>query len=300
MDRPMAIKEGSMITETQQITETPEPQALKDAVRKFWGTLPCGVSHSSQPTDSHAFFEETERHRFKVHTNFDKPFLKEAINFTEHTGKTVLEVGVGIGVDAMQWSRAGNRVFGIDYNLPSVQITKARFQDAGAEGRFLNSDAENLPFASNSFDLVYSFGVLHHTPGTEKAIREVYRVLKPGGQAIIMLYYKWSAMTIGTIILGNGIRQGGLWKTKSIAELISRYTEWDSQTAENICPLTKVYSKREARKMFRQFHDIEMDIHYLWPGHFGPFRRLMPLLPVSLKSRLHSRFGWNLIIRGKK
>ena len=88
----------------------------------------------------------------------------------------MLEVGVGIGVDAMQWSRAGNRVFGIDYNLPSVQITKARFQDAGAEGRFLNSDAENLPFADNSFDLVYSFGVLHHTPGTEKAIREVYRV----------------------------------------------------------------------------------------------------------------------------
>jgi SAM-dependent methyltransferase len=201
-----------MITETKQTTETtttPEPQALKDAVRKFWGTLPCGVSHSSQPTDSHAFFEETEKHRFKVHTNFDQPFLKEAINFKEHTGKTVLEVGVGIGVDAMQWSRAGNRVFGIDYNLPSVQITKARFQDAGAQGRFLNSDAENLPFASNSFDLVYSFGVLHHTPGTEKAIRECYRVLKPGGQAIIMLYYKWSAMTLGTIILNQQVYRMG-------------------------------------------------------------------------------------------
>src|SRR5580704_14389292 len=154
MDGTVEAKEGSMITETTQTIETTEPQALKDAVRKFWGTLPCGVSHSSKPTDSHAFFEETEKHRFQVHTNFDRPFLKEAINFKEHTGKTVLEVGVGIGVDALEWSRAGNRVFGIDYNLPSVQITKARFEDAGAQGRFLNSDAENLPFASNSFDLV--------------------------------------------------------------------------------------------------------------------------------------------------
>jgi ubiquinone/menaquinone biosynthesis C-methylase UbiE len=300
MERAVEIKEGSMITETKQTIETPEPQALKDAVRKFWGTLPCGVSHSSQPTDSRAFFEETEKHRFEVHTNFDRLFLNEAINFQEHTGKTVLEVGVGIGVDAMQWSRAGNRVFGIDHNLPSVQITKARFEDAGAQGRFLNSDAENLPFASGSFDLIYSFGVLHHTPGTEKAIREVYRCLKPGGKAIIMLYYKWSAMTWGTIVWGDGIRRGGLWKTKSLADLISRYTEWDSQTETNICPLTKVYSKREARKMFRQFKDVNMELHYLWKGHFGPVRRLLPLVPKAAKDNLHKLFGWNLVIKATK
>jgi ubiquinone/menaquinone biosynthesis C-methylase UbiE len=289
-----------MITETAQPAETGEPQAVKDAVRKFWGTRPCGVSHSAHASDCHAFFEETEKHRFEVHLDWNRPFLKDAVNFSQYTDKTVLEVGVGIGVDAMQWSRAGNRVFGVDYNLPSVQITRARFEDAGAKGTFLNSDAENLPFAGDSFDLVYSFGVLHHTPGTEKAIREVYRCLKPGGQAIIMLYYKWSAMTLGTIILGNGIRQGGLWKTKSIADLISRYTEWDSQTETNICPLTKVYSRREARKMFRQFKNVEMELHYLWPGHFGPVRRLLPLLSVGARQRLHRRFGWNLIIKGTK
>src|ERR1700722_15158691 len=104
VDRAMEIKEVSMITETKPTIETPEPQALKDAVRKFWGTLPCGVSHSAKPTDSHAFFEETEKHRFQIHTNFDRPFLKEAINFKEHTGKNVLEIGVGIGVDALEWS----------------------------------------------------------------------------------------------------------------------------------------------------------------------------------------------------
>jgi len=289
-----------MIIETAQPTETIELQSVKDAVRKFWGTLPCGVSHSSEPTDSHAFFEQTEKHRIEVHTDWDRPFLEEAIDFKKYTGKTVLEVGVGIGVDSMKWSRAGNRVFGIDYNMPSVEITKARFQDAEAKGTFLNGDAENIPFADNSFDIVYSFGVLHHTPRTENAIREVYRCLKPGGEAIIMLYYKWSAMTWGHIVLGNGIRQGALWKTKSISELISRYTEWDSQTKENICPLTKVYSKREAAKMFRQFKDVRMEIHYLWPGHFGPFRRLVPFIPESMKRRLPGYLGWNLIIRGIK
>ena len=149
-----------MITETTQPIETSEPQALKDAVRKFWGTRPCGVSHSSQPTDSRAFFEETERHRFhEVHLDWDRPFIKETMEFSKYTGKTVLEVGVGTASTPMQWSRAGNRVFGVDYNLPSVQITKARFKEAGAQGTFLNSDAENLPFADNSFDIVYSFGV---------------------------------------------------------------------------------------------------------------------------------------------
>jgi ubiquinone/menaquinone biosynthesis C-methylase UbiE len=290
-----------MLTETVRPVETEEPTALREAVRKFWGTRPCGLSHSEHPSDSRAFFEETENHRFKnVHLDWDQPFMKETFEYEKYTGKTVLEVGVGIGVDSMQWSRAGNRVFGIDYNMPSVEITKARFKDEGAKGTFLNGDAENLPFPDNYFDIVYSFGVLHHTPGTEKAIHEVYRCLKPGGQAIIMLYYKWSAMTWGTIVLGNGIRQGALWKTKSLADLISNYTEWDSQTETNICPLTKVYSKREARKMFRPFKDIRMELHYLWPGHFGAFRRLLPLVPQSARRNLHKLFGWNLVIWASK
>jgi hypothetical protein len=93
-----------------------------------------------------------------------------------------------------------------------------------------------------------------------------------------------------------------LWKTKSLADLISRYTEWDSQTETNICPLTKAYSKREARKMFRPFQDVQMELHYLWPGHFGPFRRLVvsPLIPKSAKRKLHKFFGWNLVIKATK
>ncbi len=289
-----------MITQVPQTIEKTDAQPLKVAVRKFWGARPCGIGHSSQPADSRGFFLETEDHRFKIHTDWERPFLKEAAGFSEHTGKLVLEVGCGIGTDALEWSRAGNRVVALDYNFPSCQLTRARFKDAGAEGAFLNGDAENLPFPSDAFDLIYSFGVLHHTPGTERAVLEIYRCLRLGGQAIVMLYYKWSAMVFGTIILGYGIRHGALRKSKGFVDLVSRHTEWDSRTQDNVCPLTKVYSKRQAKKMFSSFRRVDMELHYLWAGHFGPLRRLLPLLPEAGKRNLHKLFGWNLLIKATK
>jgi ubiquinone/menaquinone biosynthesis C-methylase UbiE len=279
------------------VTQTEEK---KREIRKFWGNRPCGVISSPHPVHSAAFFEETRGKRYKFHTDLDKPFMQEAIGFSKYTGKKVLEIGCGIGIDALEWKLAGNTYVGLDYNFPSVQITRGRFEDAGCDGEFTNGDAENLPFPDKSFDIIYSFGVLHHTPGTEKAINEVHRCLRPGGKAIIMLYYKWSAMVFGDIILGRGLYQGNIWKVRSLGELISKYTEWDSQTESSVNPLTKVYSKRQAKKMFRQFGNVEMELHYLWRGHFGPLRRLLPLVPNSVLQNLHRRLGWNLIIKAEK
>jgi len=277
-----------------------ETEPIKKAIRRFWGNRPCGLIHSSQPVSTREFFRETEEHRFAIHTDWDLPFLKAAIGFEKHTGKQVLEIGSGIGVDALEWKRAGNQVIALDFNFPSCQLTRSRFTDAGAGGCFLNGDAENLPFPDESFDLIYSFGVLHHTPGTEKAVREIHRCLKPRGAAIIMLYYKWSAKVLGEILLGYGIRQRGLWRSGGVSNLISRYTEFDSQTSDSICPLTKVYSKAQIRKMFGPFRSVKIELHYLWPGHFGPFRRLLPLVPQGTKRSLHRRLGWNAIITASK
>jgi len=272
----------------------------KKAIRTFWGNRPCGSEASPQPKNSRAYFAETEAERFRLHTDWDRPFLKEAIGYSKHTGKLMLEIGCGIGVDSMQWHRAGNRVVSLDYNFPSVSLTRDRFRNEGASGRFLNGDAESLPFADESFDLIYSFGVLHHTPDTQKTIDEVYRCLKPGGQAIIMLYYKWSALIFGHTILGFGVRQGKLWETRSFSRLISKYTEFDSQFEGNVNPLTKVYSRGEIRKMFHRFRDLDMELHYLWPGHFGPLKRLLPLVPEGAKAKLHRILGWNVIIKAVK
>jgi ubiquinone/menaquinone biosynthesis C-methylase UbiE len=164
----------------------------------------------------------------------------------------------------------------------------------------LNGDAESLPFTDGTFDLIYSFGVLHHTPDTQKTIDEVYRCLKPGGQAIIMLYHKWSALILGETVLGYGIRRGKLFKTRSIARLISEFTEFQSQYEGNVNPLTKVYSKREIRKMFKRFDKVDMELHYLWPGHFGPLRRLLAVVPDGVKRNLHRVFGWNVVIKATR
>jgi len=286
-----------LLWKEDNVTQTEEK---KREIKRFWTNKPCGVIASNHPVNSHYFFEETRQKRFQVHTDLDRPFLRDAIGFAKYTGKRVLEIGCGIGVDGLEWKLAGNHYTGLDFNFPSVQITRGRLEDAGCDGGYLNGDAENLPFPDESFDIVYSFGVLHHTPGTQKAIDEVHRCLKPGGKAIIMLYYKWSAMVFGDIILGRGIRQGHLWKVRSIGELISKYTEWDSQTANSINPLTKVYSKREARAMFRRFQNVEMELHYLWRGHFGPLRRMLSLVPNSVQANLHRRLGWNLVIKAEK
>jgi ubiquinone/menaquinone biosynthesis C-methylase UbiE len=274
--------------------------STKDAVQKFWGMRPCGLIHSKQAPGSAEFFKETEQHRYEVHTDWDKPFLLDAIGFFQHTGKRVLEVGCGIGVDSILWKRAGNHVVSLDFNFPSCRLTRDRFANESREGAFLNGDAENLPFVSEAFDLIYSFGVLHHTPATEKTIQEIHRCLEPGGQAIVMLYYKWSAKFLGEILFGYGLRRGLLWKYRSLQTLIDRCTEFDSQFEGNVCPLTKVYSKREIRQMFRMFQKVEIELHYLWPGHFGPWRRLIKLLSKDRQRRLHRRFGWNAVIKAVK
>jgi ubiquinone/menaquinone biosynthesis C-methylase UbiE len=277
-----------------------QQKAKKDAVQKFWGTRPCGLIHSTAAPGSAKFFRETEQHRYAIHTDWDQPFLLDAIGFSGHMGKAILEVGCDIGVDSLLWKRAGNQVVSLDFNFPSCQITRDRFRHENQEGAFLNGDAESLPFPKDAFDLIYSFGVLHHTPATDKTIQEIHRCLKPGGQAIVMLYYKWSAKVLGEILFDYGLRRGLLWKYKNVQTLLDHCTEFDSQFEGNVCPLTKVYSKRQIHKMFGMFRTTGIELHYLWPGHFGPLRRVVSLLPKERQRRLHERFGWNAVIKAVK
>lgn len=162
-------------------------EEAKEQVRAFWNAHPCGTQFTHLAWGSREFFDEVERVRYTI-----QPFMRDLVGFDLFPGKRLLEIGCGLGTDLLQFARGGALVTGVDLTPASIELVKACFALHGLPVHAQVADAENLPFEDNAFDVVYSFGVLHHTPDTQKALDEVYRVLKPGGKIILMLYHKHS------------------------------------------------------------------------------------------------------------
>jgi ubiquinone/menaquinone biosynthesis C-methylase UbiE len=164
-------------------------EELKGQVREFWNRLSCDTQVAPSSKFSREYFEEIESFRY-----LDQPFIHAFAQFTRYYGKRVLEVGFGAGTDFIQWLRAGACVSGIDLTREAFENLTHRIQayELSAPEQILVADAEKLPFESDSFDLGYSFGVLHHSPDTARAIAELVRVLRPGGELKIMLYNRRS------------------------------------------------------------------------------------------------------------
>jgi ubiquinone/menaquinone biosynthesis C-methylase UbiE len=156
------------------------------------------------------------------------------------------------------------------------------------------SDGENLPFRSESFDVVYSNGVLHHTPDTEGAIREVHRVLKPGGIAKVMLYHRNSLNYWIEIVLRRGVLGGQFLRGRSAEEIMSHVIEFSDHGAT---PLVKVYNRKEARALFSLFKNVVVDVEQLTRAEL---RFLSPLVSESMLDKLRKRIGWNVIITAIK
>ena len=290
--------------------------ALKERVREFWQEHPCGTKFSDAEMGSRDFFERVEKHRYEKEWH-----IPSAANFAGTRGLKVLEIGCGLGTDGAQFARAGAEYTGIDLTEAAIDLARRRFALFGLPGEFRVSDAENLDFANESFDLVYSHGVLHHTPDIEAAVSEIHRVLKPGGRAMVMLYHRGSYnYRIGIRVLR---RVGaGLLKSESGIKLVHRLTgepidslrehaeslrnangnfsaaELLNQSTDGAGnPLALVYSRREARELFKQFHKVDLRAYFL-------NKRFIPLvgnlLPRFVESALASRWGWHLWIYATK
>ena len=166
---------------------------LKELVRAHWEAEPCGTRFGDAE-DRLEFFNGISRMRYEV-----EPYIAGFAEFEKFSGKRVLEIGVGSGSDFENWVKNGSDAVGIDFTTAAIDLTKERLLLKGyAENRFTLKvgDAENLDFDDNSFDLVYAYGVIHHTPDTEKCVREILRVLKRGGVAKIMVYSAFSVTGI--------------------------------------------------------------------------------------------------------
>ncbi|MGH2568867.1 MAG: class I SAM-dependent methyltransferase, partial [Bacteroidota bacterium] len=209
------------------------------------------------------------------------------VGFDRFEGKRVLEIGCGLGTDLLQYARGGALVTGIDLTPKSVELAKAHFALRNILLHALVADAENLPFDDNSFDVVYSFGVLHHTPNTEKAFDEAYRVLKPGGTIIVMLYHKHSLhVYLGAPLywLSGKVGSGRL---SAIDDFIRIY-----DGTEN--PLGRAYSRTEARRMMKQFSNLRVSF-------CDPIRRKYSRTANAVNQTLFARWlGFWMVLKGEK
>lgn len=245
----------------------------KKDIKDFWNRNVCQTEFiKAGERGSRQFFEEAEKIRYKYH--FYLPLLFDEISRKYAAGK-LLEVGCGMGTDLLQLARRGMNTTGIDITEEGINLAKIRFELYSVPTELKVDDAENLSFSDNSFDVVYSFGVLHHTPDTQKSIDEVLRVLKPGGSAIIMLYHRRSFNYVVHRILN---------------------APFDGNRKDR-CPIERAYTKKEVYEMFRNFQDVSIDVQYFMTTGYGI---VWDMLPIKMHQIFGGRWGWHLVIKGLK
>lgn len=263
----------------------------KIRAREQWGQDPCGAEYDREhELGTREFFDEVERHRYSQYA----PWMPRVMGFDKFSGARLLEIGCGMGTDLLQFARGGAHCVGIDLTPRSVEITRHRFTLYGADGAFMIADGEQLPFASESFDVVYSNGVLHHTPDTAGAIREVHRVLRPGGTAKVMLYHRHSLNYWVEIILRRGLLGGEFLRGRSAEEIMSRVIEFSDHGAR---PLVKVYSRKQARELFSEFREVVVEVEQLTREEL---RFVAPVVSEKGLRKLGTKVGWNVVVTARK
>jgi ubiquinone/menaquinone biosynthesis C-methylase UbiE len=259
---------------------------LKSAVRNFWDADPCGTRYLEGAED----FEPQARARYAL-----EPYIPEFAQFASARGLRVLEIGVGMGADYLEWLKAGARATGVDLSPASLERARRRCDLAGYQSDLRVADAEHLPFADNTFDLVYSYGAMHHSPDPEQCLREAWRMLKPGGEARIMLYHHPS-LTGAMLWL-----RYGMFRRKSLRRAVYDHLE---------SPGTKTYTQTEVCSMMSAFENVSIR-QVFSPGDLllnrpSPrfqsrrYRVIWKLYPRRLARKLARRWGLFLLISARK
>ncbi len=263
-----------------------------DAVRDFWDSRPCNIRHSDNEIGGKQYFEEVEQRKY-----FVEPHIPRFAEFERWKGKRVLEIGCGIGTDTMNFARAGADVTAVDLSDRSLEIARERARVFGVTNvRFVSGNAERLreSLAVQPYDLVYSFGVIHHTPNPDAALRELRRYLAPDGTLKLMLYHRTSWKVLW-VLLKYG--KGAFWKHDA---LIARWSE-----ANSGCPVTYTFTRRGIGKLLDDtgyvVDSMFVDHIFAWsiPEYVQHrYRKVwyFRALPQSALRLLEQRFGWHLCV----
>lgn len=215
-------------------------------VQEYWNERPCNVRHSNKDFLSKEYFDEVEAKKY-----FVEPHIPKFAEFEKWKGKRVLEIGCGIGTDSINFARAGAMLTVVELSQTSLDICKERFKVFGLEADFYQGNVEELESVlphdlQNQFDLVYSFGVLHHTPHPQKAISSASKFVKLGGEFRIMMYSRYSFKLFWIM---NTYYDS--WNFGEIDKRIAEYSE-----AQTGCPVTYTYTCDDLRAMLNPWFDV--------------------------------------------
>jgi 2-polyprenyl-3-methyl-5-hydroxy-6-metoxy-1,4-benzoquinol methylase len=274
------------------MVDTSTEKSIAD-VQRYWDARPCNIRHSTKPVGSKEYFDEVEARKY-----FVEPHIPAFADFERWRGKRVLEVGCGIGTDSINFARAGANLTAVELSGESLRIAAERAEVMGGADRirFVQANAEELTSSLDDepYDLVYSFGVIHHTPRPERALAEMRALMAPGGTLKLMIYHRRS-WKVFWIVAGQG--RGRFWKTD---ELVAEHSE-----AQTGCPVTFSYTRGEARELVESngFRVEDLHVDHVLPYRIRdyveyryvkePYFRWMP---ESLFRAFERRFGWHLLV----
>jgi len=264
----------------------------KQAAVECWTADPCGAAIAGEPGSA-----DYARELVDSRSAF-APWVAEVLDYAGTSGMAVLDVGCGQGMDLIGYARAGAHVTGIDLTPRHAELARSHLDALGLHGEVVVGDAESMPFADASFDRVSSNGVLHHTPDMGAALREIQRVLRPGGEARIILYNRHSLHFVVSQVAWRGILKGQLRREGSIANLLSAGVETSSIGAR---PLVRVYSARDVREAltgagFTRVHTVVRHFHW----NDLPGGRLLGTRAPGMTSRIGRLAGWYVVGCGSK
>ncbi len=266
-----------------------ESTSVIDQVRAYWNRRPCNIRHSTRPVGSREFFDEVEARKY-----FVEPHIPAFADFARWRSKKVLEIGCGIGTDSINFARAGADITVVDISDESLALCKQRFDVFGLKANFFQGDAEELSsfVPVEKYDLIYSFGVIHHTPHPERVFEQLKQYCKPETELRIMLYSRWS-WKVFWIIFGYG--KGAIWKAD---ELVREYSE-----AQTGSPVTYYYSFNGVRRLMRDYQVEKISKDHIFPYVIDRYVKYeyewvwyLRWMPMPLFRWLEHRLGWHTLI----
>jgi len=229
-----------------------DDESIKKSVQDFWNNRPCNIRHSKHTIGTKEYFDEVEQKKYLV-----EPHIPDfaQFNIEKWKGKKVLEIGCGIGTDSINFARAGVDLTVIEFSRESLELCKKRFDVFNLRATFILGDVEKLSefLPKQKFDLIYSFGVIHHTPNPAKAFKEISGYMDSNTELRVMLYSKIS-FKLFWVMMENGGRD-----LSNMQNLIRENAE-----AQYGCPVAYTYTFEEIREMLQ---NCGINIEKIWKDH---------------------------------